>query len=37
MVDAYEKVGGNIVCAQEVPADKTAQLRHHHPGATDGG
>ena len=30
MVAAYDKVGGNIVCAQEVPRRADRQLRHHH-------
>ena len=36
MVAAYEKVGGNIVCAQEVPADRTASYGMITPGARDG-
>ncbi|HEX8215214.1 MAG TPA: sugar phosphate nucleotidyltransferase, partial [Allosphingosinicella sp.] len=36
MVEAYEKVGGNIVCVQEVPRDKTASYGVITPGASDG-
>ena len=36
MVDAYATLGGNIVCAQEVPADKTASYGIITPGAHDG-
>ncbi len=36
MVDAYERLGGNIVCAQEVPADKTASYGIITPGRADG-
>ncbi|WP_260482871.1 UTP--glucose-1-phosphate uridylyltransferase [Sphingomicrobium flavum] len=36
MVDAYEKLGGNIVCAQEVPADKTSSYGIVDPGMSDG-
>jgi UTP--glucose-1-phosphate uridylyltransferase len=36
MVEAYERVGGNIVCAQEVPADRTASYGIITPGARDG-
>ena len=36
MVAAYEKVGGNIVCAQEVPRDRTASYGIVTPGARDG-
>ena len=36
MVDAYAELGGNIVCAQEVPADKTASYGIITPGATKG-
>jgi UTP--glucose-1-phosphate uridylyltransferase len=36
MMDVYEKLGGNIVCAAEVPADKTASYGIITPGATDG-
>ena len=36
MVDAYAKLGGNIVCAQEVPADKTGSYGIITPGAADG-
>jgi UTP--glucose-1-phosphate uridylyltransferase len=36
MVSAYEKVGGNIICAQEVPAERTASYGIITPGARDG-
>ncbi len=36
MVDAYATLGGNIVCATEVPADKTASYGIITPGATKG-
>jgi UTP--glucose-1-phosphate uridylyltransferase len=36
MVEAYEAVGGNIVCAAEVPRDKTASYGIVTPGARDG-
>ena len=36
MVDAYARVGGNIVCAQEVPAARTASYGIITPGARDG-
>ena len=36
MVEAYEKVGGNIVCAQEVPRERTASYGIITPGARDG-
>ena len=36
MVDAYAKLGGNIVCAQEVPADKTGSYGIITPGETNG-
>jgi UTP--glucose-1-phosphate uridylyltransferase len=36
MVDAYEKVGGNIVCALEVPSEETHKYGVITPGATDG-
>ena len=36
MVDAYTKLGGNIVCAQQVPADRTASYGIITPGASDG-
>jgi UTP--glucose-1-phosphate uridylyltransferase len=36
MVDAYERVGGNIICAQEVPRDKTGSYGIITPGAQDG-
>ena len=36
MVEAYSKVGGNIVCAQDVPPDRTASYGIITPGARDG-
>jgi len=36
MVEAYEKVGGNIICVQEVPPEKTASYGVIAPGARDG-
>jgi UTP--glucose-1-phosphate uridylyltransferase len=36
MVDAYAELGGNIVCAQEVPADKTGSYGIITPGRTKG-
>jgi len=36
MMDAYERLGGNIVCAAEVPAEKTASYGIITPGATEG-
>ena len=36
MVDAYAELGGNVVCAQEVPADKTASYGIITPGETKG-
>jgi UTP--glucose-1-phosphate uridylyltransferase len=36
MVDAYERVGGNIICVQEVPREKTASYGIVTPGALDG-
>ncbi len=36
MVDAYAELGGNIVCAEEVPADRTASYGIITPGATNG-
>ena len=36
MVAAYDKVGGNIICAQEVPAERTASYGIITPGARDG-
>jgi UTP--glucose-1-phosphate uridylyltransferase len=36
MVDAYEKVGGNIICAQEVSPEKTASYGIITPGARNG-
>ena len=36
MVDAYNRVGGNIVCAEEVAAEKTASYGIVTPGASDG-
>jgi UTP--glucose-1-phosphate uridylyltransferase len=36
LVDAYNRVGGNIVCAEEVAPEKTASYGIVTPGATDG-
>ena len=36
MVAAYERVGGNIICAQEVPAERTASYGIITPGQRDG-
>ena len=36
MVEAYNKVGGNIVCVQEVPREKTASYGVITPGAANG-
>ena len=36
MIEAYQRFGGNIVCAQEVPADKTGSYGIITPGAADG-
>lgn len=36
MVDAYADLGGNIICAQEVAADKTGSYGIITPGATEG-
>ncbi|MDI1296483.1 MAG: UTP--glucose-1-phosphate uridylyltransferase, partial [bacterium] len=36
MVEAYEKVGGNLVCALEVPMDQTPSYGVIDPGARDG-
>ena len=36
MMEAYRELGGNIVCAQEVPADKTGSYGIVTPGATRG-
>jgi UTP--glucose-1-phosphate uridylyltransferase len=36
MVEAYEKVGGNIVCGYEVPADQTDKYGIITPGKVDG-
>ena len=36
MVEAYNRVGGNIVCAEEVAAEKTASYGIVTPGRTDG-
>ena len=36
MVAAYDRVGGNIICAQEVPAERTARYGIITPGARDG-
>jgi UTP--glucose-1-phosphate uridylyltransferase len=36
MVDAWEKVGGNIIATEEVPAEKTGSYGIIAPGATNG-
>ena len=36
MIDAYAELGGNIVCAQEVPAERTGSYGIITPGATNG-
>ena len=36
MIEAYEKVGGNIVCAEEVAPEKTASYGIVTPGAQEG-
>jgi UTP--glucose-1-phosphate uridylyltransferase len=36
MVAAYEKVGGNIVCVEKVPHERTASYGIVSPGARDG-
>ncbi|CAN5221777.1 UTP--glucose-1-phosphate uridylyltransferase [soil metagenome] len=36
MVEAYNKVGGNMICAQEVPNDQTHMYGIITPGARDG-
>jgi UTP--glucose-1-phosphate uridylyltransferase len=36
MVDAYADLGGNIICAQEVPADRTGSYGIITPGAANG-
>ncbi|MEO7504391.1 MAG: UTP--glucose-1-phosphate uridylyltransferase [Sphingomicrobium sp.] len=36
MVDAYAQLGGNIVCAMDVPADRTASYGIITPGAANG-
>jgi len=36
MVEAYNDIGGNIVCAQEVPAERTASYGIVTPGAREG-
>ena len=36
MVEAYERVGGNIVCVENVPPEKTASYGIVDPGARDG-
>ena len=36
MVEAYAELGGNIICAQEVPADRTASYGIITPGETRG-
>jgi UTP--glucose-1-phosphate uridylyltransferase len=36
MVEAYNKVGGNIVCVEDVPRNRTASYGIVDPGASDG-
>lgn len=36
MIDAYERLGGNLVCTQDVPADRTASYGIIDPGESDG-
>ena len=36
MIDAYAELGGNIICSQEVPADRTGSYGIITPGTTDG-
>lgn len=36
MVEAYNKTGGNIICAQDVPRERTASYGIVTPGARDG-
>jgi UTP--glucose-1-phosphate uridylyltransferase len=36
MVDAYNRLGGNVVCTEEVPAERTASYGIITPGATEG-
>lgn len=36
MADAYRQLGGNIICAEEVPADRTGSYGIITPGQTDG-
>ena len=36
MVDAYTTVGGNLVCTEEVPADRTASYGIITPGSSEG-
>jgi UTP--glucose-1-phosphate uridylyltransferase len=36
MIEAYDKVGGNIVCVEEVPHERTASYGIVAPGARDG-
>jgi UTP--glucose-1-phosphate uridylyltransferase len=36
MAEAYEKVGGNIVCVEEVPSERTASYGIVAPGAREG-
>ena len=36
MVDAYDRLGGNIVCAEEVPPQKTSSYGIVDPGAREG-
>src|SRR5688500_3846970 len=37
MVDTWAKVGGNMLCAEEVPAEKTGSYGVIAPGQVDGG
>lgn len=37
MIDAYDKVGGNVICTQEVPDDQTHMYGVVTPGIRDGG
>ena len=32
MVEAYDRVGGNLIGALEVPDRRDRQIRHHHAG-----
>jgi len=36
MIDAFAELGGNIICAQEVPTDRTGSYGIITPGATNG-